>query len=100
MLVAGALWSANGVLVYAVALQASWWCYGYVLVQRGGLVRKWWPRHDGGIVSAVCACSATASMGLGGVSAARGSPLVSKAKGWRRSGGSWLCRRKPCSADP
>ena len=94
MLVAGALWSANGVSVYAATHQASWWCYSYILVRRGGLVRKWWPRHDGGVMSAACACSAMTSMGLGGVSAARGSLLVSKVKGWRCRGGSWLWRRK------
>ena len=43
VLVAKVLWPANGVLVYVATLQASWWCYGYVLVRRGGLVRKWWP---------------------------------------------------------
>jgi len=30
-------------------------------------VRRWWLRHDGGVVSAACVCSATVSTGLGGV---------------------------------
>ena len=88
VLVAKALRPANGVSVCATIFWSSRWCYGYILVRRGGWVRKWWPRHDGGGVSAACACSATTSMGLGGVSAARGSPLVSKAKGWWCRGGS------------
>ena len=99
-LMARTLWLATRVSVYAATLRASWWCYGYVLVQRGGRVHWWWPRHDNGVMSTACACSATTSMGLGGVSAARDSPLVSKTKGWRCSGGSWPCRRKQCSADP
>ena len=94
------LWPANGVLVYVATLRASRWCYDYVLVWRGGRVRQWWPRHDGGIMSAACACSATASIGLGGVSAARDSPLVSKTKGWWCSGGLWPCRWKKCSVNP
>ena len=32
------------------------WCSG-----------RWWPRHDGGIASAMSECSALASVGLGGV---------------------------------
>ena len=63
VLVAKALRPANGVSVYAAILRSSRWCYGYFLVQRGGRVRKWWPRHDGGVVSAACACSATVSKG-------------------------------------
>jgi len=62
--VAKALWPANGVLVYAAILQASRRCfYGYFLVQRGGRMRMQWPRHDGGVASAVSACTAMASMG-------------------------------------
>ena len=63
VLVAKALRLANGVSVYATTLRASRWCYGYFLVWRGGRVHEWWPRHDGGVVSAACACSATASKG-------------------------------------
>ena len=84
---ARALWLANRVSVYTATLRSSRWCYSYILVRRGGGVRKWCPCHDGGIVSVACACYAMASMGLGGVSAVRDSPLVSKAEGmavqWR-----------------
>jgi hypothetical protein len=63
VLVAKALWLANGVWVYATILRVSRWCYSYFLVRRGGRVHKWWLRHDGGIMSAACACTATASKG-------------------------------------
>ena len=63
VLVAKALRPANGVSVYATIFRSSRWCYGYILVRRGGRVRKWWPRHDGGVVSTACTCSAMASKG-------------------------------------
>ena len=63
VLMAKALRPANGVSVYAAIFWSSWWCYGYILVRRGGRVRKWWPRRDGSVVSAACACSATVSKG-------------------------------------
>jgi len=63
VLVAKALWPANGVSVYAAILRESRWYYGYFLVRRGDRVRKWWPHHDGGGVSMACVCSATASKG-------------------------------------
>ena len=63
VLVAKALWPANGVSVYVAIFRSSRWCYSYILLRRGGRVPKWWPHHDGGIVSAACACSATVSKG-------------------------------------
>ena len=63
VLVAKVLWPANGVLVYVAIFRASRWCYGHFLVRRDGWVRKWWPRHDGGVVSTACACSLTTSKG-------------------------------------
>ena len=63
VLVAKALRPANGVSVYVAIFRSSRWCYSYILVRRGGRVRKWWPRRDGGVVSAASACSAMASKG-------------------------------------
>ena len=62
VLVAEALRPTNRVSVYVAILRSSRWCYGYFLVRRGSRVRKWWPRHDGGIVSAACTRGCT--MGL------------------------------------
>ena len=50
VLVAKALRPANRVSVYAAISRSSRWCYGYILVRRGGRVRKWWLRHDGRVL--------------------------------------------------
>ena len=36
VLVAKVLWLANRVSVYVATLRVSRWCYGYILVRRGG----------------------------------------------------------------